>query len=186
MVIFYSYLSLPEGIIQEGLPIKWCHIMRFTWLGLVFLPFSWSNNPKMTTHVSSLFKCCLNHPFWHGKSMIYGIFHRLSTPNLRWSNGKNHVKYVKPFNHHVSPFWNLTKDQKKSYIYIDRYIIISYMLYHICYMKNILWFITMVPVSPGSTSFIQEIVARAQEAAEEGVCHIELASEEPWFRSMGC
>jgi hypothetical protein len=33
---------------------------------------------------------------------------------------------------------------------------------------------------------VQEIVARAQEAADEGVCHIELASEEPWFRSMGC
>ena len=174
MVIFYSYLSLPEGIIQEGLPIKWCHTMRFTWLGLVFLPFSWSNNPKMTTHVSSLFKCCLNHPFWHGKSMIYGIFHRVSTPNLRWSNGKNHVYTVQP-----SCFPMETSQKiRKSHDFT------SFTSFTI--QKMVTFPTRFAAAFHASWKRVQEIVARAQEAADEGVCHIELASEEPWFRSMGC
>ena len=60
------------------------------------------------------------------------------------------------------------------------------MVYH--YGSSFTWRFTNFTIQKMATfpTKIQEIVARAQEAAEEGVCHIELASEEPWFRSMGC
>ena len=160
------------SIIQEGLPIKWCHNIGFTWLGLAFLPFSWSNNPIKRAMIS-LF-VLLKPP--NGNSMIHRGVHRVSIPNLCWSKRKNHVKPS------CFPMETSILYQKVSYSH-------GFTSFTIQKMRTLptRW-LHPYRSSNGcvvSLPRVQEIVGRALEAAEEGVCHIELASEDPYIRKFG-